>query len=259
MITIAIANQKGGVGKTTTAVMLSTGLARLGYKLVLIDTDAQGNVGLYLGLAPNDGLYDLIIKEHSISKCLTYANHERRLAVIQSHTKTVLLKTVVAAQRAPVNILATALEPIQDVADFCVLDTAPGVDPLGLATLFASDFVLIPTVCETLSLNGVKSIIATIADLRNTYDARTALLGILPIKYRITTNEHRTNLDLLARTYYRQAGPRKESLIYPLIPNAIIVAASTAHQTPLWDFAPTAAATLAYQQVVERVLQDVKA
>lgn len=259
MIKFAIANQKGGVGKTTTAVTLASGLARLGYKVVLVDTDAQGHCALYLGLDPADDLHSLLIKEWPIASCITYANHERRLAVIRSSVKTTIAKTVLSAQRAPIDILERALDPLQDIADFCVIDTAPSVDPLGLATLYASDLVLIPTLCETLSLDGIKSIIATIADLRDTYDATTSLLGIIPVKYRTTTNEHRTNLALLAKTYYRQGRHKKQSLIYPQIPLATVVAESTAYQLPLWDYAPQAAATLAYQQVVERILADVKA
>lgn len=247
---IAIANQKGGVGKTTTAVTIATGLARLGYKVVLVDTDAQGHCALYLGLDRADDLHALLIKEWSITQCITYANHDRRLAVVRSSAKTVLAKTVLSAQLAPVDILMRALEPIQDHADFCVIDTAPSVDPLGLATLYASDFVLIPTLCETLSLDGIRSVIATIADLRNTYDAKTVLLGIIPTKYRKTTKEHHTNLTALATAYGR--------LVYPPIPLATTVAESTAYQLPLWDYAPRAAATLAYQRVVERVLADVK-
>ena len=258
MIKIAIANEKGGVGKTTTAVTVASGLARLGYKVVLVDTDAQGHCALYLGLDKANALFDLLVTEKPVTRCITYANHERRLAVIRSSNKTTIAKTLFSAQRLPVNFLARALEPLQDAADYCVIDTAPSKDPLSLATLYASDFVLIPTLCETLSLDGIKSIIATIADLRDTYDARTALLGILPIKYRRNTNEHRQNLTLLAQTYYRQAARKKESLIYPQIPLATVVAESTAYQLPLWDYAPRAAATLAYQRVVERILADVQ-
>lgn len=249
MITIAIANEKGGVGKTTTAVTIATGLAGLGYKVVLVDTDAQGHCALYLGLDKANALFDLLITEKSVTHCITYANHARHLAVLRSGSKTTIAKTVLSAQRAPVDILARALEPLQNVADYCVIDTAPSKDSLNLATLYAANLVLIPTLCETLALNGVKAIIETIADLRNTYDATTALLGIIPIKYRKTTKEHHTNLIALAQAYGH--------LVYPVIPNAIIVAASTAYQTPLWDYAPRSPATLAYQRVVKRILADV--
>lgn len=247
----AIANEKGGVSKTTTAVTVATGLARLGYKVVLVDTDAQGHIALYLGLDPADELYDLLIKERHVSKCITHANHARKLAVVRSSTKTVFAKTALSAQRAPIDILARALDPIQDIADFCIIDTAPSVDPLSLATLYAADLVLIPTLCETLSLDGIRSIIATIADLHDTYDAKTALLGVIPTKYRRTTKEHHTNLSALAKAYGR--------LIYPPVPLATAVAESAAYRLPLWDYAPRAAATLAYQRVLERILADVKA
>lgn len=250
MITIAIANQKGGTGKTTTAVTLATGLSRRRYKTVLVDTDAQGHAALYLGLDPGDDIFRLLIAELPLVQCITYTNGTKNLAVIRSGQKTAVAKTVLAAQHAPVDTLARALDPLRTVADYCIIDTAPSVDPLGLATLYAADHVLIPALCETLSLDGIRNITSTIAELRRTHRATTQLLGVLPTKYRRSTKEHRANLTALARAYGR--------LIYPPIPLATVVAESTAYQEPLWTYAPDHPATTAYRCVLERILTDVK-
>jgi len=248
MITIAIANQKGGVGKTTTAVTLATGLARTGHHTLLVDTDAQGQVAVYLGLDEGDGLFDLLIAGKPLCDCIVYS--QGTLAILRSSTNTTVAKTVLNAQRAPVDILTRALRPARLLADFCIIDTAPSVDPLSLATLYAADFVLVPLLCETLSLDGLIGITDTIADLRHTHRANTRLLGVLPTKYRKSTLEHYANLSALIQGY----GPR----VYPPIPLATAIAESTSYQLPLWDYAPAHPATKAYATVLARLLEDVK-
>jgi chromosome partitioning protein len=254
MITIAIANNKGGTGKTTTAVTLATGLAGHGHRVLLVDTDAQGHVALYLGLEPADDVFRLLIAELPIVECIAYANdHEQdshRLAVIRSGEKTAVAKTVLGAQRAPVDVLARALDPLRDTVDFCLVDAAPSVDPLGLATLYVADYVLVPAKCETLSLDGIRRISGTILDLHQTYKATTRLLGVLPTMFRQQTREHRHNLREMAEAYGR--------LVYPPIPESIVVSESTAYQEPLWIYAPRHPATEAYKRVLERMLSDVQ-
>jgi chromosome partitioning protein len=198
MITIAIANNKGGTGKTTTAVTLATGLAGRGHRVLLVDTDAQGHVALYLGLPPADDVFRLLIAELPIADCIAYANGHNRLAVVRSGEKTTVAKTVLGAQRAPVDVLARCLDPLRGEVDFCLVDAAPSVDPLGLATLYVADYVLVPAKCETLSLDGIRRISSTILDLHQTYKAATRLLGVLPTMYRKQTREHRHNLREMA-------------------------------------------------------------
>jgi chromosome partitioning protein len=254
MITIAIANNKGGTGKTTTAVTLATGLIGRGHRVLLVDTDAQGHVALYLGLEPADDVFRLLIAELPIEDCIAYANGHahgvRRLAVIRSGEKTAVAKTVLGAQRAPVDVLARCLDPLRGRVDFCLVDAAPSVDPLGLATLYVADYVLVPAKCETLSLDGIRRIAGTILDLHQTYKATTRLLGVLPTMYRKRTCEHRHNLQEMARAYGK--------LVYPPIPQATAVAESTAYQEPLWTYAPGHPATAAYERVLERMLGDVQ-
>jgi chromosome partitioning protein len=246
---IAIANEKGGVAKTTTAVTVATGLSRRGYKVALVDTDAQGGVTVSLGLEHADDIFRLLIAEQSISQCVVYANGTRRLAIVRSHAKTAVAKVVLAAQHAPVDILRRALDPLLAVVDFCLIDVAPSVDPLGLATLYAAEWVLIPTLCEILSLEGIRNITGTLTQLCESHHARTRLLGVLPVKYRATTREHHTNLRALADAY--------GGLVYPPIPLSTVVPEASAYQETLWDYVPDHEVTAAYHRVVERMLADV--
>jgi chromosome partitioning protein len=250
VITIAISNNKGGTGKTTSAVTLGTGLTLRGFKVALVDTDAQGHVALYLGLDAADDLHRLLIAELPLKDCSTTPPGYKNLLVIRSGQKTAVSKVVLGAQRAPVDVLAQALGPLQDAADYCIIDAAPSIDSLGLATLYAADYALIPSLCETLSLDGIRNISKTIQELRNNYRARTQFLGVLPTKYRRGTREHKENLHALVEAYGR--------LVFNPIPLATAVAESTAYREPLWTYAPDNQATLAYGKVLERIINDAR-
>ncbi|NIV37088.1 MAG: AAA family ATPase, partial [Anaerolineae bacterium] len=86
---------------------------------------------------------------------------------------------VLAAQSAPIDTLQNALLPLRKHFHYCLIDTAPSLDALGLGTLYAADFVLVPTLCEQLALHGVGRVIATISDIRDTHGGTTKLLGII--------------------------------------------------------------------------------
>lgn len=249
MITIAIANQKGGVGKTTTAVVLGQGLAILGHKVLIVDTDAQGHVAEYIGIDPADDLFNLIIIKQPIADCITYANAGHNLALIRSSQQTAVAKVVLGASNAPIDTLANALLPLHKYISYCLIDTAPSLDALGLGTLYAADYVLIPTLCEHLGLDGVNKVIQTIYQVNNTHDGTTKLLGIIPTKYREGTRQHYAHLDDLAQAY--------SSLIYPRVPQATAVGESVSHGEPLWTYDPRGLATQAYRAILERLLRDI--
>lgn len=249
MITIGIENLKGGVGKTTTTVVLAQGLARKGYKVLIVDTDAQGNASDMLGLDPADDLSDLLIANKPIADCITYANSANNLAIIRSDQETAIAKTALAARHAPIDTLQNAIAPVAKYIHFCLIDTAPSLDPLGLGTLYASDYVLIPTLCEYLALDGVQKVINTIHQVNTTHGGITKLLGIIPTKYDARTREHYTHLADLADAY--------EALVYPIVPSCIAVPGSVTHNIPLWDYDPHGNATIAYRDILERLLRDV--
>jgi chromosome partitioning protein len=248
MKTFAIANHKGGVCKTTTAIVLAQGLAGLDYKVLVVDTDAQGHVAEYIGMPAADHLFDLIIANRPIAECVTYANSGHNLAVIRSSQKTAAAKVTLAALHTPIDALHTKLQPLRPHIDICIVDTAPSLDALGLGTLYAADYVLVPALCERLALHGVRQVIATIKTVRDTYGAKTQLLGIIPTKFRARTKEHHIHLADLVQVY--------KALIYPVVPIATAVPEAVSCGIPLWDYDPRGKATKAYRQILQRMLRD---
>ena len=254
-ITIAIANQKGGVGKTTTAVTLATGLADRGYKTVLVDMDPQGHCATYLGISSAPGVFQLLVAKLPLAQLLVPVNEQGNLVLLPGDRETAVAKVTLAARQTIMpaedllSVLSNALAPLQRKVDFIIMDSAPTVDPLGLAILYASDYVLIPLVPEQLALDGLRQITNSIAQLRSQHNAKVRLLGVLPTMYDRRTKEHREQLKHLVEVYGH--------LVYPIVIKAIAVAESTAYQEPLWTYAPNNQATKQYLAVLERVLRDV--
>jgi chromosome partitioning protein len=153
--TIAILNQKGGVGKTTTAVMLASGFARKGCQVLLVDLDTQGNVADSLGIPQSDDLRRLLSPDlhQPLDQAATSSGLER-LCVIRSEKSTAGLKQTLAGMTLREYILADALEAAD--YDLIFLDCAPSVDVLHFASLVAADYLIIPTRLDKLAVNGVR-------------------------------------------------------------------------------------------------------
>ena len=157
MITISIANQKGGVGKTTTAIALSTAFTRRGKKVLVVDTDPQGNLTAALGVCPDDvpGLLELMTSDMSIGdvRISTYAGD------------------------------ASKLEPYQDEYDICIIDAPPSLGILSLNGFNASDYVIVPVNASAFSLQGLSSLFEIISVVNTKGKHEIDILGILLTRF----------------------------------------------------------------------------
>ena len=164
MTTIAIANQKGGVGKTTTAIALSTAFTRRGKKVLVVDTDPQGNLTAALGVCPDDvpGLLELMLIPCSI----LFADADRRLT-----------------QPYAFGILASKLEPYQDEYDLCIIDAPPSLGILSLNGFNASDYVIVPVNASAFSLQGLSSLFEIISVVNTKGKHEIGILGILLTRF----------------------------------------------------------------------------
>jgi chromosome partitioning protein len=252
MKTITVANHKGGVAKTTTAVTAAQGLAMRGHSVLLVDTDAQGQCAPMLGLDKADDLFNLLIAKKHLADCTVYTDNEPLVAIIRSHNETATAKSVLSASYppAPIDTLARRLQPAADVIDYCIIDTAPSLDSLFLGTLWAADYVIVPTLCEKLSLQGLLHVLSTLQILHHDYAANTKLLGILPTKYRISTNEHRRNLKRLTDAYGRT--------VWPAIPISTSIPEASSYAMSLWDYDPRGKATIRYTRAVELLINGTR-
>ena len=181
-VVIAIANQKGGVGKTTTAVNLSAGLARRGYRTLLVDLDIQGSATASLiGRAPEDEptIAEVLVGEQPVDRCLVTTNTEGLLLAPAGETLAALdvhLANTMGRERVLQRCLDTAL--VRDL-DVVVVDTAPYLGLLTINALVASTRLLVPVSCEYLPILGLKLFGDTLEQIRRRLGAPCEVLGYL--------------------------------------------------------------------------------
>ncbi len=199
--TITVANQKGGVGKTTSAVNLAHGLVRCGKRVLLVDFDPQGQCASILGLKQEPGAFNLLVAETPLAQVIRMTDRPN-LYVLLGDRKTATAQTVLNVQRTPISFTRRKLvEPAeQDQIDYIVIDTSPSVGELQEQALWAADGVLIPCAVDYLATDGVFNIALTLKRLNEEFKWQGRILGILPTFFDTVTRESKaTLLDLNKR------------------------------------------------------------
>jgi len=245
--TITIANQKGGVGKTTTAVNLAHGLVLEGKRVLLVDLDPQGQCATILGLKPEPDTFNLLVADFSLNQVARPTDREN-LFVIIGDMKTATAQTVLSVQKSPISFLYNRL--ISPAAtgnyDYVVIDTSPSVGELQVQSLWTCDGVLIPCTVDYLASDGVFSIAKTLVNLEQEYDWQGKILGVLPTFYDEITRESKATLKDLKDNFHR----------YVLNPihRATILRECAVEGKTIFELAPGSRAALQYQELVNFVL-----
>jgi chromosome partitioning protein len=245
--TITVANQKGGVGKTTTAVSLAHGLGFEGKRVLLIDLDPQGQCATILGLAPEPGAFNLLIAEQPLSQVIRSTDREN-LYVVLGDRKTATAQTVLGVQRSLISFtydrLITAAE--QENLDFIIIDTSPSVGELQEQALWASDGVLIPCAVDYLASDGVFNIAITLKRIHEEFQWNGRILGILPTFYDDVTRESKATLEDLKKRF--------DHLLLEPIHRATILRECAVEGKTIFELAPRSRAAEQYQALVQYVL-----
>jgi chromosome partitioning protein len=190
---IAIANQKGGVGKTTTAINLAASLAIAESRVLVVDMDPQGNATSGLGVSREDGLptvYDLLVGGLAPSECVRRAVHFPGLDLIPANRDLVGAEIELVSRGEREQILSRALAGLRDDYDFILVDCPPSLGLLTLNTLTAADTVLIPIQCEFYALEGLSQLLNTIRLVQKGLNPSLQIEGVL-----LTMHDRRLNLS----------------------------------------------------------------
>src|SRR3990167_8829470 len=238
MITIAVGNQKGGVGKTTTAVAVGQYFSRRGKRVLIVDLDAQGHVAESLGVNKSGGLFRLICQGLAVEQ--VSENVRGDLDIIANDHTAEQVKAFAAQSDFRAYILAQALSEAE--YDVVFLDMPPSTDVLHVAALVASDYLLVPAIMDHLALTGVMTIIHT-AQALGKYPNVTppALLGVLPTLFERMTTGTRENVAHLAEAL----GDARYLL--PPIPRDPKVREASSYGQTIWEYAPSSPAAVGYR------------
>ena len=190
---IAIANQKGGVGKTTTSINLSASLAAKGKKVLVIDTDPQGNTTSGFGIEKNeleDTIYELILGECSIRDCII-SNVIKNVSVVPSNVNLAAAEIELIGVDKKEFILKNEVDYVKDDYDFIIIDCPPALGMLTINSMTAADTVLVPIQCEFFALDGLSQLIYTINLIKKKLNKSLEIEGVV-----FTMYDARTNLSL---------------------------------------------------------------
>jgi chromosome partitioning protein len=249
MTVFAIVNQKGGVGKTVSAVNLAHGFALRGYRTLLVDLDPQGNVADCLGLPPGNDLYRLLFPDMGIPlDQVVIPSGRPGLDVVRSDKSTVNLKISIGAlaDRPREYVLDDALRDAP--YDVVFLDCAPSIDILHTLAVVAAHYLLVPTRLDQLAVKGVRDMLVTLQSLSR---ITTCELGaILPTFYDRTTNESYLQLKHLAETF--------RDSVWPPVPQDVVCRESTRFGKTLWEYAPATRAITGYPDKAGRMIGGYK-
>ena len=245
-LTLAVANQKGGVAKTTSVASIGAALAELGHRVLLVDLDPQACLTFSLGIDPED--LELSV-HHVLTKGLDPAE-----VIIETEDGVDLLPATIELARAEADLMTrtgrehaikSALEPLEDdetTYDWVLLDCPPSLGILTVAALTAAEGVLIPLQCETLSHRGVGQLLDTVHDVRRFTNRRLEVWGVLPTLYGGRTNHARTVLETISDTY-------DLDVIEPPIPKTIRFAEAPAAGRSILSTSRSSKGAQAYRDV----------
>lgn len=250
---IAIANQKGGVGKTTTAVTLAHGLARRGKRVLLLDFDPQGQAARALHLSPSSGIYSLLtmdtgVNENAYIQGKIIGTGRENFWLLPGNKQTADAQAMINSQDKPISWVRETLERFSTYQfHYLVLDTAPSLGGIQERVLWASDLVIVPTPAEALGSDGVRQVLETMKRLSSEKGWKGGLFGVLPTFYMENVREHQINLNTLHSTL--------GDLVLPPVHRAAVLAECPAFGQTIFEHNPNCRATQEYGQLVDIVLK----
>ncbi len=245
---IAIANQKGGVGKTTTSVNLTAILADMGQRVLALDLDPQGNTTSGLGMTVEDkSVYEAVMGRIGLKEAVQHTDIPG-LDLVGADIRLAGAELELVSVDKREFRLKTALAAVQKDYDFIFIDCPPSLSLLTLNALTAADRVLVPIQCEYYALEGVSSLMNTISRVKKTFNPRIDLEGVV-----LTMLDGRTNLGLQVVAEVKKHFKKKT--FATTIPRSIRLGEAPSHGEPIHVYDPRSAGAVAYRALAEELLE----
>ncbi len=250
---IAIANQKGGVGKTTTSINLAASLSIKGKKVLVIDTDPQGNTTSGFGIDKNDldnTIYELILGECSIRDCIIQ-DQESKVSIVPSNVNLAAAEIELIGVDKKEYILKNEVDYIRNSYDYILIDCPPSLNMLTINAMTTADSVIVPIQCEYYALEGLSQLIHTINLVKERLNPDLDMEGVV-----FTMYDSRTNLSMQVVENVKQN--LKQHVYKTLIPRNIRLAEAPSYGKPINLYDPKSAGAEAYMDLAEEVIQNGK-
>lgn len=252
MPTVAVSNQKGGSAKTTTAINLGAGLAELGKRVLLVDTDPQGHLAEGFGISSGSLEKELSqVLDGNISLVETIMNLRPGLDLVPSNIRLSYIEALLFTRHRREDKLKNAIESARSRYDFIVIDCPPSLGLLTVNALSAADHVLIPMVCEFYAMLGVGLLLDVIEDIRVEINPSLSVLGILPTRLNRTIHAR----EVLDRTRYELEGRVK--VFEPPVHESVRFKEASAAGKTIFEYAPTIEGAEAYRILAKEILDGV--
>lgn len=248
-VTIALANQKGGVGKTTTAVNLGACLNELGKRVLIVDTDAQGNATSGIGISKGDiqhDIYDVLVNGMGLEGVVMPTSRPH-LDVVPATLQLSGAEIELASQIGREQRLADALEPVADRYDYVLVDCPPALGILTINAFTACDSILIPVQSEYYALEGLSQLMKTIQLVKKHYNADLHVEGVL-----LTMLDARTNLGNEVVTEVQKFF--KDRVYTTIIPRNVRLSEAPSHGQAVIDYDRTSRGAVEYMALAKEVL-----
>ncbi|MSO36886.1 MAG: ParA family protein [Acidimicrobiia bacterium] len=245
---LSIANQKGGVGKTTTTHTLGAALAEAGHRVLLVDLDPQACLTYSVGLDPESlpvSLHDVLTGRNKAEDALV---HTTGISIIPASIDLAGSELHLANKVGREHALSRALQPLKDHYEVILIDCPPSLGILTINGLTAADHVLIPLQCETLSHRGVGQLLETVADVRAYTQPDLEVLGVIATMFDGRTRHTREVVADISNRYGLE-------VLSPVVPRSVRFAEAPAKGRSVLEHAPTSPGAIAYRELGTTIAQ----